>query len=433
MGFFWVVWCLLACFVPVRSTPRHFLFVVSCWSLIMGERTNYSWMACVRIYAGWGIGDPTGADCLWTRRLAATSRTSAWRSLIPHLVINPSTMAARTSSSLWVLLPNFSPCRWTQRWWWSSSWHDHRNRSVDHDLKSLNSQQKAESVTVVVGLNRRECRWMERFTTTKLWRNQWRNTITTPTAIAKSSLIWWAPCPDHDGYKRKSTSWTQVGICIAVVVGHLTMKFLLGFFLCTTWICFEIDWRCEVLFCFVCKRNRRSWTWLMMTILVWGCGRGSSGHAGRNVLVCACGFTRQVLHRRARPNRHYPTLPWLGKRRYMHTTKLLLTPNSSNACVHACMHHDLQACSKQDQFLLTSKWFAWILRLASCWQHIHLVLTCLCWFLHLLLGAGAVYFASEMKALKDDCERFEIFPPGHIYSSKSGKVSSLLLAMYPQN
>ncbi len=120
MGFFGVVWCLLACFVPVRSTPRHFVFVVSCWSLIMGGRTNYSWMACVRIYAGWGIGDPTGVDCLWTRRLAATSRTSAWRSLIPHLVINPSTMAARTSSSLWVLLPNFSPCRWTQRWWWSS-------------------------------------------------------------------------------------------------------------------------------------------------------------------------------------------------------------------------------------------------------------------------------------------------------------------------
>ncbi len=307
------------------------------------------------------------------------------------------------------------------------------NRSVDHDLKSLNSQQKAESVAVVFGLNRRECRWMERFTTTKLWRNQWRNTITTPTAIAKSSLIWWAPCPDHDGYKTKNTSWTKVGICIALVVVHLMMKFLLGFFLCTTWICFEIDWRCEVLFCFVCKRNRRSWTWLMMTILVWGCGRGSSGHARRNVLVCACGFTRQVLHRRARPNRHYPTLPWLGKRRYMHTTKLLLTPNSSNACVHPCMHHDLQACSKQDQFLLTSKWFAWILRLASCWQHIDLVLTCVCWILHLLLGAGAVYFASEMKALKDDCERFEIFPPGHIYSSKSGKVSSLVLAMYPQN
>jgi asparagine synthase (glutamine-hydrolysing) len=33
---------------------------------------------------------------------------------------------------------------------------------------------------------------------------------------------------------------------------------------------------------------------------------------------------------------------------------------------------------------------------------------------------GGVYFASEMKALKDDCERFEVFPPGHLYSSKSG-------------
>ncbi|KAJ7525344.1 hypothetical protein O6H91_17G046600 [Diphasiastrum complanatum] len=33
---------------------------------------------------------------------------------------------------------------------------------------------------------------------------------------------------------------------------------------------------------------------------------------------------------------------------------------------------------------------------------------------------GSVWFASEMKALKDDCERFEIFPPGHIYSSKAG-------------
>ncbi|KAG0598262.1 hypothetical protein M758_12G058900 [Ceratodon purpureus] len=33
---------------------------------------------------------------------------------------------------------------------------------------------------------------------------------------------------------------------------------------------------------------------------------------------------------------------------------------------------------------------------------------------------GSVWFASEMKALKDDCERFEVFPPGHIYSSKNG-------------
>ncbi|CAI5971580.1 unnamed protein product [Closterium sp. NIES-65] len=30
---------------------------------------------------------------------------------------------------------------------------------------------------------------------------------------------------------------------------------------------------------------------------------------------------------------------------------------------------------------------------------------------------GSMWFASEMKALKDDCERFETFPPGHIYSS----------------
>jgi asparagine synthase (glutamine-hydrolysing) len=34
---------------------------------------------------------------------------------------------------------------------------------------------------------------------------------------------------------------------------------------------------------------------------------------------------------------------------------------------------------------------------------------------------GSVWFASEMKALKDDCERFEEFPPGHIYSSKQGE------------
>ncbi|KAG0572274.1 hypothetical protein KC19_VG081000 [Ceratodon purpureus] len=33
---------------------------------------------------------------------------------------------------------------------------------------------------------------------------------------------------------------------------------------------------------------------------------------------------------------------------------------------------------------------------------------------------GSVWFASEMKALKDDCERFVTFPPGHIYSSKEG-------------
>jgi hypothetical protein len=41
---------------------------------------------------------------------------------------------------------------------------------------------------------------------------------------------------------------------------------------------------------------------------------------------------------------------------------------------------------------------------------------------HLLVfyGAGVVYFASEMKALKEDYEHFEIFPQSHIYSIKSG-------------
>ncbi|KAK7379472.1 hypothetical protein VNO80_04933 [Phaseolus coccineus] len=33
---------------------------------------------------------------------------------------------------------------------------------------------------------------------------------------------------------------------------------------------------------------------------------------------------------------------------------------------------------------------------------------------------GSTWFASEMKALSDDCERFMSFPPGHIYSSKQG-------------
>uniref|UniRef100_A0A0D3BEX1 asparagine synthase (glutamine-hydrolyzing) n=1 Tax=Brassica oleracea var. oleracea TaxID=109376 RepID=A0A0D3BEX1_BRAOL len=33
---------------------------------------------------------------------------------------------------------------------------------------------------------------------------------------------------------------------------------------------------------------------------------------------------------------------------------------------------------------------------------------------------GSVWFASEMKALSDDCEQFMAFPPGHIYSSKQG-------------
>ncbi|XP_020090730.1 asparagine synthetase [glutamine-hydrolyzing] 2 [Ananas comosus] len=35
---------------------------------------------------------------------------------------------------------------------------------------------------------------------------------------------------------------------------------------------------------------------------------------------------------------------------------------------------------------------------------------------------GSIWFASEMKALSDDCERFISFLPGHIYSSKKGEL-----------
>ncbi|KAJ0682330.1 putative asparagine synthase (glutamine-hydrolyzing) [Helianthus annuus] len=33
---------------------------------------------------------------------------------------------------------------------------------------------------------------------------------------------------------------------------------------------------------------------------------------------------------------------------------------------------------------------------------------------------GSVWISSELKGLNDDCEHFEVFPPGHLYSSKSG-------------
>lgn len=33
---------------------------------------------------------------------------------------------------------------------------------------------------------------------------------------------------------------------------------------------------------------------------------------------------------------------------------------------------------------------------------------------------GSVWICSEMKGLNDDCEHFEVFPPGHLYSSKEG-------------
>ncbi|KAK9118561.1 hypothetical protein Scep_016654 [Stephania cephalantha] len=33
---------------------------------------------------------------------------------------------------------------------------------------------------------------------------------------------------------------------------------------------------------------------------------------------------------------------------------------------------------------------------------------------------GSIWISSEMKGLNDDCEHFEFFPPGHLYSSKQG-------------
>lgn len=36
---------------------------------------------------------------------------------------------------------------------------------------------------------------------------------------------------------------------------------------------------------------------------------------------------------------------------------------------------------------------------------------------------GAVYFASELKALVDDCDKIISFPPGHIYDSRDGSTT----------
>lgn len=33
---------------------------------------------------------------------------------------------------------------------------------------------------------------------------------------------------------------------------------------------------------------------------------------------------------------------------------------------------------------------------------------------------GSIWISSELKGLHDDCEHFEVFPPGHLYSSKTG-------------
>lgn len=38
----------------------------------------------------------------------------------------------------------------------------------------------------------------------------------------------------------------------------------------------------------------------------------------------------------------------------------------------------------------------------------------------MLLYSGSIWISSELKGLNDDCEQFECFPPGHLYSSKEG-------------
>ena len=41
-------------------------------------------------------------------------------------------------------------------------------------------------------------------------------------------------------------------------------------------------------------------------------------------------------------------------------------------------------------------------------------------FLIRFINSGSVWISSELKGLNDDCEHFEAFPPGHLYSSKNG-------------
>ena len=38
------------------------------------------------------------------------------------------------------------------------------------------------------------------------------------------------------------------------------------------------------------------------------------------------------------------------------------------------------------------------------------------WYIFVIVGS--VWIASELKGLNDECEHFEVFPPGHLYSSK---------------
>lgn len=43
------------------------------------------------------------------------------------------------------------------------------------------------------------------------------------------------------------------------------------------------------------------------------------------------------------------------------------------------------------------------------------------WYIYIFVqNPGSIWIASELKGLNDDCEHFESFPPGHLYSSKTG-------------
>ncbi|CAN1266588.1 Asparagine synthetase [glutamine-hydrolyzing] 1, partial [Linum perenne] len=41
---------------------------------------------------------------------------------------------------------------------------------------------------------------------------------------------------------------------------------------------------------------------------------------------------------------------------------------------------------------------------------------------------GSIWISSELKGLNDDCEHFECFPPGHLYSSKSASTPMFLMS-----
>lgn len=65
-------------------------------------------------------------------------------------------------------------------------------------------------------------------------------------------------------------------------------------------------------------------------------------------------------------------------------------------------------------------------------------LKCICFVILFIdywfnLSTGSVWFASEMKALSDDCEQFMAFPPGHIYSSKQGLQSHIKSDLFYSN